>query len=604
MDLPSANTAAPDAAVEYANRLETQNASQLGDRKRDRLFGIAKLAIAACALVAAALSIYNILALAPLLALVAAFVAMLIAHERVLGRMALRTRAIQFYERGLARLNGKWASGGATGERYLDPTHVYARDLDLFGGASVFQYLCTTRTRSGEDTLARWLLEPALVEEIPARQAAVRDLAARLTFREELASAGESLRNAVHPEALSAWGESGPILSTRSTRFLTTTMGVLWLASIVAWIVTGAPFPALLMSLLNFAYAHALYARLNRAAGAIEKAADDLRLIAEVLALVEREAFAAPLLIELQSGLKRDGEQPSVAIRRLARLSETIQTRNSLFARPLDLVLFWSAQLVFLAEQWQREFGPALRQWIDAVGEIEAFASLATFAFEHCDYAFPELIADGSLFDAEGIAHPLLSLVETVENDVTLGQDRQLMILSGPNMAGKSTFIRSIGVNAVLAQRGAPVRARRLRLSPLRVTASICILDSLSGGTSRFYAEIRRVKAIVDLAKGPLPVLFLLDELLSGTNSHDRYIGTESVLRQLVEHGAIGIVSTHDLSLARIPDTMDNRAFNAHFEDSLEDGKLIFDYKLRPGIVQTSNALELMRSIGLGVPES
>jgi hypothetical protein len=408
----------------------------------------------------------------------------------------------------------------------------------------------------------------------------------------------------VHPEALSEWGEGGPILTTPATRVLTTTMAIGWLVGVVAWIVTGSPFPALLMSLLNFAYAHILYARLNRAAGAIEKAADDLRLIANVFDLVEREVFAAPLLVELQSALKREGEQPSAAIRRLARLSETIQSRNSLFARPLDLVLFWSAQLVFFAESWQRQFGPTLRQWVNAVGEMEAFASFATFAYEHPAYAFPELVADGSLFDAEGIAHPLLSLDETVENDVTLGPGRQLMILSGPNMAGKSTFIRSIGVNAVLAQCGAPVRARGLRLSPLRAAASICILDSLSGGTSRFYAEIRRIKAIVDLARGPLPVLFLLDELLSGTNSHDRLIGTESVLRQLVEHGAIGIVSTHDLALARIPDTLDGRAFNAHFEDSLKDGKLIFDYKLKPGIVQTSNALELMRSIGLGVSES
>jgi hypothetical protein len=604
MDLPSANTAAPVAAVEYANRLGTLNASQLADRTRDRLFGMAKLAIALCALVAAAFAIHNIMAIAPLLALVSAFVAMLIAHERVLGRMALRTRTIQFYESGLARLNGKWASGGVTGERYLDPSHVYARDLDLFGSASVFQYLCTARTRSGEDTLARWLLEPTPVDAIPARQAAVRDLGGRLKFREELASAGETLRNGVHPETLSAWGEGGPILTTRATRILTTTLAILWLASVVRWVTSGSPFPALLISLLNFAYAHSLYSRLNRAAGAIEKAADDLRLIADVLALVERESFTAPLLIELQAGLKRRGEQPSSAIRRLARLSETIQSRNSLFARPLDLVMFWSAQLVFIAERWQREFGPALRHWIDAVGKIEAFASLATFAFEHSGYAFPEFVADGSLFDGEGIAHPLLSLTDAVENDVTLGQGRQLMILSGPNMAGKSTFIRSIGVNAVLAQCGAPARARRLRLSPLRVTASICILDSLSGGTSRFYAEIRRVKAIVDLARGPFPVLFLLDELLSGTNSHDRFIGTESVLRQLVEHDAVGIVSTHDLALARIPDTLDNRAFNAHFEDSLEDGKLIFDYKLKPGIVQTSNALELMRSIGLGVSES
>jgi DNA mismatch repair ATPase MutS len=190
---------------------------------------------------------------------------------------------------------------------------------------------------------------------------------------------------------------------------------------------------------------------------------------------------------------------------------------------------------------------------------------------------------------------------KAVRNSIKLGDGLQLMILSGPNMAGKSTFIRSIGVNAVLAQCGAPVRAVRLRLSPLTVAVSICILDSLSGGVSRFYAEIHRLKLISDLTQGPVPVLFLLDELLSGTNSHDRLAGTEFVVRSLVEHNAIGLVSTHDLALTGIPQAMGERATNSHFEDRLEGGKLIFDYKLKPGIVKTSNALELMRSIGLGV---
>jgi DNA mismatch repair ATPase MutS len=215
------------------------------------------------------------------------------------------------------------------------------------------------------------------------------------------------------------------------------------------------------------------------------------------------------------------------------------------------------------------------------------------------EFTGPELAGKGALFDAEGLTHPLLPADKSVRNNLKLGDGLQLIVLSGPNMAGKSTFIRSVGVNAVLAQCGAPVRATRLRLSPLAVAASICVLDSLSGGVSRFYAEIRRIKLVSDLTQGPVPVLFLLDELLSGTNSHDRLAGTEFVVRSFVERGAIGMVSTHDLALARIPAAMGERAANFHFEDRFEDGQLIFDYKLKPGIVQTSNALELMRSIGL-----
>jgi DNA mismatch repair ATPase MutS len=234
------------------------------------------------------------------------------------------------------------------------------------------------------------------------------------------------------------------------------------------------------------------------------------------------------------------------------------------------------------------------------VGEFEALTAIAGYAFEHPAHVFPQFVERGPLFDAKGLAHPLLPAAKAICNDVKLGDGLQLMILSGPNMAGKSTFIRCVGVNAVLALCGAPARATGLTMSPLAVAASICVLDSLSGGTSRFYAEIRRLKLAEDLAAGALPVLFLMDELLSGTNSHDRLEGTKLIVRSLIDRGAVGIVSTHDLALAEIPESMGGRAVNFHFEDRLEDGKLIFDYKLKPGVVKTSNALELMRSIGLG----
>jgi DNA mismatch repair ATPase MutS len=273
--------------------------------------------------------------------------------------------------------------------------------------------------------------------------------------------------------------------------------------------------------------------------------------------------------------------------------------------RLLDVFTFFSPQLVFAAERWQQEFGPAIRGWLAAVGEFEALTALSAYAYEHPDDVFPELVGEGqnALFDAEELGHPLLPAAKGVRNNLKLGDGLQLIILSGPNMAGKSTFIRCVGVNAVLAQCGAPVRAARLRLSPLAVAASICILDSLSGGISRFYAEIHRIKLVSDMAKGSVPVLFLLDELFSGTNSHDRLTGTEFVVRSLVQRNAIGMVSTHDLALTRIPESMGERAANFCFEDRFEDGQLIFDYKMKPGIVKASNALQLMRSIGLGVDD-
>jgi DNA mismatch repair ATPase MutS len=301
--------------------------------------------------------------------------------------------------------------------------------------------------------------------------------------------------------------------------------------------------------------------------------------------------------------LRHKEAAPSVAIARLARIVDLLESRHSLLARPFDLVTFWSTHLVYSAERWQREFGPSIRGWLSAVGELEAFTSLSSFAYEHPHYAFPDFVLEGPVFKAEGVAHPLLPAEKAVANDVQFERPLQLIVLSGPNMAGKSTFIRAIGINAVLAQCGAPVCARALRMSPLQVAASICVLDSLAGGVSRFYAEIHRVKLIADLVQGAVPVFFLLDELLSGTNSHDRRIGTEFVLHEFVEHNAIGVVSTHDLAITEIPKAFGERAANFHFADRIEDGRLSFDYKLKPGVVQTSNALKLMRAIGLGVDD-
>jgi len=242
-----------------------------------------------------------------------------------------------------------------------------------------------------------------------------------------------------------------------------------------------------------------------------------------------------------------------------------------------------------------------VRRWLEAVGEIEALSCLGSYAFEHPADPFPEWEEGEACFEGEGLGHPLLPGSRSVRNDVALSRELRVLVVSGSNMSGKSTLLRTVGVNAVLAQAGAPVRARRLRLTPLAVGASIRTLDSLQGGTSRFYTEIKRLRLLVDLTKGPRPVLFLLDELLHGTNSHDRRTGAEAVIATLAGRGSIGLLTTHDLALAHIVDVLTPRAANVHFEDHLEDGKITFDYLLRPGLVRKSNALELMRSVGLDV---
>ncbi|MBI2149640.1 MAG: hypothetical protein HYU27_03420 [Acidobacteria bacterium] len=232
---------------------------------------------------------------------------------------------------------------------------------------------------------------------------------------------------------------------------------------------------------------------------------------------------------------------------------------------------------------------------------MEALCALAGYAFEHPGDPFPELIEGPILLEADEVRHPLIPASECVPNSLKLGGDLRLLVVSGSNMSGKSTLLRTVGINVVLAQAGAPVRARRLRLSPLAIGATLRVQDSLHGHTSRFYSEIRRLHEIMELTQGPLPVLFLLDEILHGTNSHDRAIGAEAVVRGLADRGAIGLVTTHDLALAKVADALAPRAANVHFRDHLDNGRMIFDYRLHPGIVEKSNALELMRAIGLKV---
>jgi MutS domain V len=600
----ASETVSPQAPrAEYARRLGELSARRSRIQRRERLAGYSQLALAALCLIWILFRLRHFDAADLLLLIpIAVFVVLAVVHGRLIRRVTAYSRAISFYEQGVARLEDRWAGTGITGERFLEPSHPCARDLDLFGRASVFELLCTARTRAGEETLARWLLTPASPDEVRDRQAAARELSGRLDFREGLSATGEDLRLGVRPTQLVAWGEATDDLPSGIIRILTPLLAAAWIISVVAWQVWGAPeLLVLAITVVNLGLSYRFRARLSEAAHQAEEAGHDLNLLSQVLTAFEREPFSSPKLAQLQSRLKQGSVLPSQAIARLNRRVEFLESAHNLFVRVFDFVIFYRLQFVLAAESWRRRHGRSLRQWIETVGELEALAALGGYTYEHPEDVFPEFVDQAPCFEAEGLAHPLIPRNRAVTNDLHLGRDLQLMIVSGPNMAGKSTFLRGIGVNAVLAQSGAPVRAAGLKLSPLAVTASICVLDSLEGGISRFYAEINRLKLIMDLTHSSVPVLFLLDELLSGTNSHDRLIGTRSFVTKLVERGAVGLVSTHDLALTAIPEEIGSKAINCHFEDHLEDGRLHFDYKLYPGIVQTSNALPLMRSIGLEV---
>jgi hypothetical protein len=447
--------------------------------------------------------------------------------------------------------------------------------------------------------LAHWLLDPASPNEVQIRQRAVQELTDRTGFREELFTAGSRVRVGLRPESLAAWAEREFLSKPQAIAALAIPLATLWVASIAFAFTNRSYWPVLLMSLINVGLNNSFGKQLRTAISSTESATDDLDLLASVMQIIEKEDFRTDRLRDLQKSLVSDGIAASAAIRRLDRITRYLEHRRNLLIRFVDPFLFYTVLCALTTESWRKRFGSMIRTWLAAVGEMESLAALSCYAFEHPNDAWPEFCDQGAYFEAEMLAHPLLPEEQAVRNDVKLGNGLQLIILSGPNMSGKSTLVRGIGINAVLAQCGAPVRAKKLTLSRLAVGASICVLDSLQGGVSRFYAEIRRLKMISDLTRGPIPVLFLLDELLGGTNSHDRLEGSELLVRTFVRHGAIGLVTTHDLALARIPENMNGQARNYHFDDHLEDGKLLFDFKLNEGVVQSSNALLLMESIGL-----
>ncbi len=592
----------PDPESEYRRRLGLLGVEKKQLEKRHTVLGYLKLAILLGGVITAVWILATRIELIYCVLIPAIlFVVVAIIHERVLRASRRCTRIIGFYERGLARLGDQWAGKGESGERFLDNSHPYSRDLDLFGSGSMFELLSTARTRAGQDILASWLLAPAPADEVLLRHAAVIELRDRLDLREELSVLGEHVRSGVQPEALAAWGEKTPVFDNTFLRVVLLSLTLLWFAGAIVWGAWGYKSLFIVTTLVNVAVGYRFRKRMQTAASAIEEAAQDLKLLSAVLDRLEGEKFAAPKLVNLQACLQKDGIPASRSIARLSSLVDYLASRRGLVVQALDPFVFWTLQSSVAIELWRKRFGPSIRSWLAAVGELEALSDLAGYAYEHPEDTFPEFTDDAPCFEAEALSHPLIPKSRAIANDLNLGRDLRIMIISGPNMAGKSTFVRAVGINAVLAQCGCPVRARKLRLSRLSVAASVCILDSLQGGISRFYAEISRLKLIIDMTEGPAPVLFLLDELLQGTNSHDRRIGAQAITRGLFERRAIGLLTTHDLAIAEIADALGPQVANFHFEDRFEDGKLCFDHHLTPGIVRTSNALQLMRAIGLDV---
>ena len=588
--------------IEYARRRAARLAEAARQIQRFRKAGVVRLVSLAAGLLTVWLALYGLVSWWWLVPAAALFFALAEVQSRITQARRRSERAAQLYEQGLARLDDLWAGKGETGSRFLNAAHPYAEDLDLFGHGSLFELLSIARTRVGEETLAQWLLEPAAPDVVRARQTAVAELRPRLDLREDLALLGEGVRSGEDAQALTAWAAAPPWHISRAMRVTALVLALAAVVTLLLWIGGYGWVPFLIALILGRLFAFRLKTQVERVTSGVDEPGRELALLSEVLSRLERERFYSPRLVQLRAALDVEGLAPSKQIARLNRLIDLLDARRNMMFAPLAAILLWPLHFSFAIERWRQTSGPAVARWLAAVGELEALGSLAGYSYEHPQDPFPELVEDTALFEGESLGHPLIPEARNVRLDLCLSEKlRRVLVVSGSNMSGKSTLLRTVGINTVLGLAGAPVRARHLRLTPLQVGASIHIQDSLQAGASRFYAEITRLRQIVSLTEGALPVLFLLDEILHGTNSHDRRIGAEGVVRGLLERGAIGLVTTHDLALARIAEELAPHAANVHFEDHLEDGKMTFDYRLRPGVVTRSNALELMRSVGLEV---
>ena len=598
----------PTPLETYRARLAERQAVAAARERSHVALGNAKVAVFMLVLIYWAVTVQGNPNTVLIGAAVTAFVALSVWHELVMRARARAQAAVAFYTDGIARIEDRWVGTGKTSERFRDSEHPYADDLDVFGVGSLFDLISGARTPIGEERLAAWLSRAASPDEIRQRQARVSALRSQIDLRERIATVNAAAGpRRLMPAKLIAWAEAPPAVP-RTIRPVAVVLALAFFGGVANALTGGSAWPLAPLAIVNVVMLSWLMKRAEAAVEGLSSAtvSAGLELLAKVIAEIEGATFDDAALIELAARLKGQapGDAASRGMARLARVSDWADSRHNAFARILEIPALFTIQVACAAEAWKVRDGARLRAWVDVVGEMEALLSFAGYAFERPEDTFPEIleVADGdATYDATEVAHPLIPRLVAVRNTVSLGASPRVLIVSGSNMAGKSTLMRTIGLNAVLALAGAPVRATRMRLTPLVLGTCLRHTDSLREGRSGFFTEVLRIRQICNLQDEPGRVLFLFDELLSGTNSKDRRTAAEALVRMLVARRAIGIVTTHDLALTEIAAILPDDVKNVHLQDHVENGQMRFDYKLRDGVITQSNALELMRMIGLDV---
>jgi hypothetical protein len=539
------------------------------------------------------------------------FVYLMARHDKALEREKRSAQLLALNEAGVARMEGRWNRFADDGREYADDGHPYASDLDLFRPSSLFQWLNAAQTRFGRERLRQLLRNPPRSRDvIAADQAMVRELASRLDWRQRFQAAGgtpPARKPKEDPESLTAWAEdaselfSSPAL-TSALRFLPLLSFAYAVYIVIQY---GLSYLMLPPFVIQAIIAAANQKRNGKVLSVISRQKENLEIYLELLMQAEGGGFAGSGLKELTAGLSSSAGAPaSTAVRGLVGLAEHLETRlNPILHHSVNILFLWDIQWLWVFRAWRRDNGTELRAWLDILAHLETLSSLAIPAFENPDWAFPDIAEaekTGPLIEAADMAHPLIPKGIRVGNDLRLGAPGEILIITGSNMSGKSTLMRTVGANLVLAYAGSPVCAGAFRCGRVEVHTSMRLKDDLEKRISSFYAELLRIKGIVEAAQAGRQVLFLVDEIFRGTNSKDRHAGAMAVLKQLHGLKAAGLVSTHDLELAQL-EAMEPGSFrNFNFQEQYADGRISFDYRMRAGVSTTTNAMHLLRMVGLG----
>ena len=586
----------------------------------DRRYNILSWARLVVFLLGAGLT-YGVFRLDPLSGLLAGgaallgFLYLIKVHSQVADRRAYLRRLRDIQAGELRVLAGDWAQR-ESGQNLIDPKHAFSYDLDLFGPGSLFQYLNRTATWLGRQRLAGALLAPEQdPARIRARQAAVRELALQLDWQLDFEATGrEHPEAAEDPKSLRDWvGGPTTFVGHRWYPALIRFMPWVFFLSFALWIVPDLPVLRTLLGgwhLSGWVPLALFFGNLGIVGQHLKATGQEqlqvgrksrlLQTYASLLAKVTALDARTPHLQALQAALQTEEGTAPEAIERLSNLSYMLDQRlNMIAGLVLNGIMLWDLRYRYKLEQWRARHQAELDQWFAVVGEADALVSLARLAANRPDFTWPEVGEGDFHYEAEALGHPLLDPVTRVDNDLDIGQPGEFLIITGANMAGKSTFLRTVGVNLLLAMAGGPVCARSCRVVPIELITSIRASDSLYNHESYFYAELKQLKAIIDKLKEGRAVFVIVDEMLRGTNSRDKQEGSRGFIEQLIRLRGVGLIATHDLSLGTLAEAYPGQARNKRFEVEIHEDRLDFDYRLRDGISQNLNATFLMQQMGI-----